>query len=122
MSKSALLTVRASVLCALAVPFVLAAFAAATTSHDPPLVIMAPILALVVLAAIACWSRAIPHLRHRRRPDEDGDDQWPRGGDDDDPRRPDGGPDGPTVDWSAFERDFAAYVRAREGRPLLPTG
>ena len=122
MPKSALLTLRASVLSTLAVPFVLAAFAAATTSHDPPLEIMAPILALVVVAAIACWSRAVPHLRHRRQPDDDGDDQWRRGSDDDDPRGPDGGHDGPAVDWSAFERDFAAYVRAREGQHLMPVG
>lgn len=115
MNKSAVPALRAGVISALALPFGLAAFAAAMTGHYPPLEVMAPILALVVSVVIACWLRAIPHLRVHRRPDDDGDDQWRRGRDDD-PRRPDGGFDGPPVDWTAFEQDFAAYVRACDSR------
>jgi hypothetical protein len=109
---------RVGVVPALALPFVVAAFAAALTNHEPPPEIMAPILALVLGAVVVCWARVIVHWRAERRPDDD-DDPWRSGGADEDPRLPGGGSGGPAIDWNAFERDFAAYVRAQERRGEL---
>ena len=44
----------------------------------------------------------------------DGDDPWRRGGGPDNGTPPDGGVGGPRIDWTAFERDFGAYVAACE--------
>jgi hypothetical protein len=118
--KSLIPRMRAGVIPALALPFVAAAFAAALTNHEPPLEVMAPILALVVTIVVVCWARVIVHWRAERRPDDD-DDPWRPGGAGDDPRLPGGGSGGPAIDWDVFERDFAAYVRAQE-RPREPVG
>ena len=121
MEKSCVPRMRVGVVPALALPFVLAAFAAALTNHEPPPEIMAPILPLVLGVVVVCWAPVIVHWRAERHVDDDDDGPWRSGGADDDPRLPGGGSGGPTIDWNAFERDFAAYVRARE-RPREPVG
>lgn len=125
MERSVIPKLRAGLISALALPFGLAAFAAALSSGDPPLEIMAPILALVVCVLAVCWSRVAAHRQRRNRGRDDDDEPWRRDGGDDDPLDPDGGAGGPVIDWPAFERDFAAYVRAcedRPDRPLTPAG
>ena len=124
MRKSVVGKLRAGVVSALVLPFCLAAFAAALTSGQPPLEIMAPILAVLVCVLAVCWARVAPHWRPQRGPDDD-DEPWRRDGSEDDPRLPDGGAGGPEIDWPAFERDFAAYVQACEhsgDRVLTPAG
>ena len=124
MEKSVVPKLRAGVASALTLPFVLAAFAAALTSGEPPLEIMGPVLGLVVCVLAICWARVAAHRRGHHGPDDD-DEPWRGDGGGDDPRRPDGGSDGPVIDWPAFEREFAAYVRAREpktDRVLIPAG
>jgi hypothetical protein len=109
--KSLVTTLRVGIVSALALPFVLAGLAAAMTSHEPPLAVIGPAVALASLVSIACWTRV---LRNWRDPDPpDNDDPWRRGGGPDS-GRPDGGAGGPAIDWTAFERDFAAYVAACE--------
>jgi hypothetical protein len=111
--KSLVFRQRAGVFPALALPFVVAAFAAALSNHEPPPEVMAPILALVLGVVVGCWARVIAHWHAERRPDDD-DDPWRYDSSDADPRLPGGGPGGPAIDWDTFERDFAEYVQARE--------
>ena len=117
MEKSLVTTLRVGVLSALALPFGLAGLAAGITSHEPPLDVIAPIVALAALVSIACWSRVLVHWRDPDGPDDD--DPWRRDRGPDDRNPPNGGSDGPSVDWTVFEREFAAYVaacdRVREG-------
>jgi hypothetical protein len=110
--KSLVTTLRIGIVSALALPFGLAGLAAALTSHEPPIDAIAPVVALAALISIACWSRVIVHWRDPDGPDDD--DPWRRGGGPDDFTPPDGSSDGPAIDWTAFERDFAAYVAACE--------
>ena len=111
MEKSLVTTLRIGIVSALALPFVLAGLAAAMTNREPPLGAIAPVVVLATLVSVACWTRV---LKNWRDPDgTDDDDPWRRGGPDD-RRPPNGGSDGPSIDWTAFERDFAAYVAACE--------
>ena len=110
--KSLVTTLRVGIVSALALPFVLAGLAAAMTNREPPLGAIAPVVALATLISVACWARVLKNWRDSDGTD-DGDDPWRRGGPDD-RRPPDGGSDGPSIDWTAFERDFAAYVAACE--------
>jgi len=122
--KSIVPKLRAGVASALALPFGLAAFAAALTSGEPPVEVMGPVLGVVVCVLGVCWLRLALH-RHRPQGPDDDDQPWRRDSSGDDPRPPEGGTDGPVIDWPAFERDFAAYVRARERsseRVLIPAG
>lgn len=115
--KSLVTTLRIGIVSALALPFGLAGLAAAMTNHQPPLDVIAPIVALAALVFIACWARVLVHWRDPDGPDDD--DPWRRGGGPDGVTPPDGSSDGPSIDWTAFEREFAAYVtaceRVREG-------
>ena len=117
MEKSLVTTLRVGIVSALSLPFGLAGFAAAVTSHEPPLKVVVPVVALALLVSIACWSRVLVHWRDPDGPDDD--DPWRRGSGSDDRNPPDGGADGPSIDWTVFEREFAAYVaaceRVREG-------
>ncbi|HTU97022.1 MAG TPA: hypothetical protein VMF14_14345 [Solirubrobacteraceae bacterium] len=117
MEKSLVTTLRVGIVSALALPFVLAGLAAAMTSHEPPLGLIAPIVVLAALVSIACWSRVLIHWRDPEGPDDE--DPWRRGRGPDDGNPPDGDVDGPAIDWTLFEREFAAYVaaceRVREG-------
>ena len=117
MDKSLVTTLRVGILSALGLPFGLAGLAAAMTSHEPPLQVVAPIVALAALVSIACWSRVIAHWRDPEGPDDD--DPWRRDRGPHNGNPPDGGTDGPAIDWTVFEREFAAYVaaceRVREG-------
>jgi hypothetical protein len=70
---------------------------------------MGPVLGLVVSVLAICWSRVAAHRRGHHGPDDD-DEPWRGDGSGDEPRLPDGGSDGPVIDWRAFEREFAAYV------------
>jgi hypothetical protein len=110
--KSLLTTLRVGIVSALILPFGLAGLAAAITSHEPPLKVMVPIVALAALTSIACWSRVLMYWRDPESPEDD--DPWRRGGGPDDLSPTDGDSDGPAIDWTAFERDFAAYVRSCE--------
>jgi hypothetical protein len=115
--KSLVTTLRVGIVSALALPFGLAGLAAGITSHQPPIDVIVPIVALAALISIACWSRVLVHWRDPDGPDDD--DPWRRGGGPDDFTPPDGSSDGPSIDWTVFEREFAAYVaaceRVREG-------
>ena len=62
MEKSLVTTLRVGVLSALALPFCLAGLAAGVTSHEPPVDVIAPIVALAALVSIACWSRVLAPL------------------------------------------------------------
>jgi hypothetical protein len=108
--KPASIVLCAAALSSLALAFVLAALAAALTGAGPSPHILEPAAVAVFAAMAISWSHALAHLRPRG--DGDGDD-WRRGFDDDDPLAPDSGPSGFTIDWAAFERDFAAYVQGR---------
>jgi hypothetical protein len=110
--RSLVTTLRVGIVSALALPFGLAGLAAGATSHEPPLGVIAPIVALAALVSIACWSRVVMHWRDPDGPDDD--EPWRRGGGPDDFSPPDGSTDGPAIDWTAFEREFAAYVAACE--------
>jgi hypothetical protein len=110
--RSLVTTLRVGIVSALALPFGLAGLASGMTSHEPPLGVIAPIVALAALVSIACWSRVVIHWRDPDGPDDD--EPWRRGGGPDDFTPPDGGSDGPAIDWGAFEREFAAYVAACE--------
>lgn len=112
MDKSLVTTLRVGIVSALALPFGLAGLAAAITSHEPPVGAVSPIVALAVLVSIACWSRVLVHWRDPEGPDDD--DPWRRDGGPRDGNPPDGGADGPSIDWTVFEREFAAYVAACE--------
>ncbi len=112
MEKSLVTTLRVGIVSALALPFCLAGLAAGITSHEPPLDVIAPIVALAALVSIACWARVLVLWRDPDGPDDD--DPWRRGGGPDDLTPPDGGSDGPCIDWTVFEREFAAYVAACE--------
>ena len=119
MDKSLVTTLRVGIVSALALPFGLAGLAASMTSHEPPLRVVAPIVVLAALISIACWSRVLVHWCDPDGPEDD--DPWRRGGGPDDVNPPDGGSDGPAIDWEAFERAFAAYVRSRKSaRDLVP--
>jgi hypothetical protein len=117
MEKSLVTTLRVGIVSALVLPFGLAGLAAGITSHEPPLDVIAPIVAVAALVSIACWSRVLIHWRDPDGPDDD--DPWRRDRGPDDGNPPDGSSDGPSIDWTAFEREFAAYVaacdRVREG-------
>jgi hypothetical protein len=110
--KSLVTTLRVGIVSALALPFGLAGLAASMTSHEPSLKVVAPIVVLATLVSIACWSRVLVYWRDPDSPEDD--EPWRRGGGPDDLDPPDGGSDGPAIDWDAFERAFAAYVRSRE--------
>jgi hypothetical protein len=110
--KSLVTTLRIGILSALALPFGLAGLAAGMTSHEPPLGVVVPIAALAALVSIACWSRVLMHWRDPDGPDDD--EPWRRGGGPDGFTPPDGSHDGPSIDWTVFEREFAAYVAACE--------
>ncbi|HEX3977982.1 MAG TPA: hypothetical protein VHW96_17060 [Solirubrobacteraceae bacterium] len=112
MEKSLVTTLRVGIVSGLALPFCLAGLAAAATSREPPMDVIAPIVALAVLVSLACWSRVIARWRDPDGPDDD--DPWRHGGGPDDSTPPDGSSGGPAIDWTAFERDFAAYVEACE--------
>ncbi|HEY1567223.1 MAG TPA: hypothetical protein VGF68_09405 [Solirubrobacteraceae bacterium] len=112
MDKSLVTTLRVGIVSALALPFGLAGLGAAITSHEPPVEAVSPIVALAVLVSIACWSRVLVHWRDPEGPDDD--DPWRRDGGPRDGNPPDGGADGPSIDWTVFEREFAAYVAACE--------
>lgn len=112
MEKSLVTTLRVGIVSALALPFCLAGLAAGITNHEPPLDVIAPVVALAALVSIACWSRVLVHWRDPDGPDDD--DPWRRGGGPDDPTAPNGGSGGPSIDWTVFEREFAAYVAACE--------
>lgn len=112
MDKSLVTTLRVGIVSALALPFGLAGLGAAITSHEPPVGAVSPIVALAVLVSIACWSRVLVHWRNPEGPDDD--DPWRRDGGPRDGNPPDGGADGPSIDWTVFEREFAAYVAACE--------
>ena len=112
MEKSLVTTLRVGIVSALALPFCLAGLAAAFTNHEPPFDAIVPIAALAALVSIACWSRVLVHWRDPNGPDDD--DPWRRGGGPDDISPPGGSSDGPSIDWTAFERDFGAYVAACE--------
>jgi len=112
MERSLVTTLRVGIVSALALPFGLAGLAAGATSHEPPLSVILPIVALAALVSIACWSRVVKHWRDPGSPDDD--DPWRRGGGPSDFSPPDGSSDGPSIDWAAFEREFAAYVAACE--------
>lgn len=109
--KSLVITLRVGIVSALALPFVLAGLAAAMTNREPPLGAIAPVVALAMVVSIACWTHVLKNWRDPGGPDDD--DPWRRGRPDD-RRPPSGGSDGPLIDWTAFERDFAAYVAACE--------
>jgi hypothetical protein len=117
MDKSLVTTLRVGIVSALALPFGLAGFAAAMTNHEPPLKVVVPIVVLAALVSIACWSRVLVHWRDPDGPDDD--DPWRRDRSPDDGNPPAGSSDGPSIDWTVFEREFAAYVaaceRVREG-------
>lgn len=110
--KSLVTTLRIGIVSALALPFGLAGLAAGLTSHEPPLDAVVPIVVLAALVSIACWARVLVHWRDPDSPDDD--DPWRRGGGPDDVTPPDGSSDGPSIDWTVFEREFAAYVAACE--------
>ncbi len=117
MEKSLVTTLRLGIVAALALPFGLAGLAASITSREPPVSVVAPIVVLAALVSIACWSRVLVHWRDPNGPDDD--DPWRRGGGPEDFTPPNGSSDGPSIDWTVFEREFAAYVaaceRVREG-------
>jgi hypothetical protein len=110
--RSLVTTLRVGIVSALTLPFGLAGLAAGVTSHQPPLGVIAPIVALATVVSIACWSRVLMHWRDPDGPDDD--DPWRRGDGPDDFTPPDGSSDGPSIDWTVFEREFAAYVAACE--------
>ncbi len=110
--KSLVTTLRVGIVSALALPFVLAGLAAAMTSHEPPVGAIAPVVALATLVSVACWTRVLKNWRGPDGPDDD--DPWRRGGGPSDITPPEGGSDGPAIDWGLFEREFAAYVAACE--------
>jgi hypothetical protein len=115
--KSLVTTLRVGIVSALALPFVLAGLAASMTSHEPPVGVIAPIVVLATLVSVACWSRVLTHWRDPEGPEDD--DPWRRDRGPDDRNPPHGGSGGPSIDWTVFEREFAAYVaacdRVREG-------
>jgi len=115
--KSLVTTLRVGIVSALVLPFGLAGLAAGLTDHQPSVDVVAPIVALAALISIACWTRVVKHWRDPESPDDD--EPWRRGGGPDDVTPPDGSSDGPAIDWTVFEREFAAYVaaceRVREG-------
>ncbi|HEY1711415.1 MAG TPA: hypothetical protein VGG07_00840 [Solirubrobacteraceae bacterium] len=117
MEKSLVTTLRVGIVSALVLPFGLAGLAAGITSHEPPLDVIAPIVALAALVSIACWSRVLVHWRDPDGPDDD--EPWRRDGGRNDRNPPNGSSGGPSIDWTVFEREFAAYVaaceRVREG-------
>jgi hypothetical protein len=110
--RSLVTTLRVGIMSALALPFGLAGLASAMTSHEPPVSVIAPIVALAALVSIACWSRIVTHWRDPDGPDDD--EPWRRDAGPDDFTPPDGSCDGPSIDWRAFEREFASYVAACE--------
>jgi hypothetical protein len=110
--KSLVTTLRIGIVSALALPFGLAGLAAAMTNHEPPLDVIVPVVALAALVSIACWARVLVHWRDPDGPDDD--DPWRRGDGPNDITPPDGSHDGPSIDWTVFEREFAAYVAACE--------
>ena len=112
MDKSLVTTLRVGIVSALVLPFGLAGLAAGLTDHQPSVDVVAPIVALAALISIACWSQVLVHWRDPDGPDDD--DPWRRGNGPDDFTPPDGSSDGPSIDWAAFEREFAAYVAACE--------
>lgn len=117
MEKSLVTTLRVGIVSALVLPFGLAGLAAGITSHEPPLDVIAPIVALAALVSIACWSRVLVHWRDPDGPEDD--EPWRRDGGPNGRNPPNGSSDGPSIDWTVFEREFAAYVaaceRVREG-------
>jgi hypothetical protein len=110
--RSLVTTLRVGIMSALALPFGLAGLASAMTSHEPPVSVIAPIVALAALVSIACWSRIVTHWRDPDGPDDD--EPWRHGDGPDGFTPPDGSSDGPSIDWRAFEREFAAYASACE--------
>lgn len=112
MERSLVTTLRVGIVSALGLPFGLAGLAAAVTSHQPPLDVIMPIAALAAIVSIACWSRVLAHWRDPDGPEDD--DPWRRRGGPEDVTPPGGGSNGPAIDWTAFEREFAAYVAACE--------
>ena len=60
---SLLTTLRVGIVSALALPFVLAGLAAAMTSPEPPLGVVAPAVAVASFVSIACWTRVLRNWR-----------------------------------------------------------
>ncbi len=112
MERSLVTTLRVGIVSALGLPFGLAGLAAAVTSRQPPLAVIVPVAALAALVSIACWARVLAQWRDPDVPDDD--DPWRGGGGPDAGTPPGGSSDGPAIDWTAFEREFAAYVAACE--------
>ena len=110
MERSLVTTLRVGIVSALGLPFGLAGLAAALTNHQPPLGVIAPVAALAAIVSTACWSRVLAQWRDPGGPDDD--DPWRRRGGPEDGTPPAGNSDGPAVDWTMFEREFAAYVAA----------
>ncbi len=76
----------------------------------------APLAVLVLIACLGCARKLLVLWRALPR-DDDGDHGGPPrwwGGED--PQDPTGGPGGISFDWTTFEREFWAYLSAREAQ------